>query len=108
MSDLRSKTGGAYIPPAKLRMMQEKIEDKNSEQYQRLAWEGLKKNINGLINKVNIGNIAQMVQELFEINLIRGRGLFCKAIMRAQTSSPTFTHVYAALVAVCNTKVCFS
>jgi len=104
MTDVRSKIGGAYIPPAKLRLMQEKIQDKNSEQYQRLAWEGLKKSINGLINKVNIGNISQMVQELFQINLIRGRGLFCKSLMRAQTNSPTFTHVYAALVAVCNTK----
>jgi pre-mRNA-splicing factor CWC22 len=104
--DIRTKTGGAYIPPAKLRLMQQKISDKNSEAYQRLAWEALKKSINGLINKVNITNIAVMVKELFEINLIRGRGLFCRAIMRAQMSSPTFTHVYAALVAVCNTKVC--
>ena len=87
-------------------MMQQSITDKNGEAYQRLAWEALKKSINGLINKVNISNIAIMVKELFEINMIRGRGLFCRAIMRAQMSSPTFTHVYAALVAVCNTKVC--
>lgn len=103
--DIRTKTGGAYIPPAKLRLMQQSITDKNSEQYQRLSWEALKKSINGLINKVNISNIETMVRELFQINLIRGRGLFCRAIMRAQASSPTFTHVYAALVAVCNSKV---
>lgn len=104
--NIRSKTGGAYIPPAKLRLMQQKITDKNSEAYQRLAWESLKKSINGLINKVNVGNIAAVVKELFAINLIRGRGLFCRAIIRAQNSSPTFTHVYAALMAVTNTKVC--
>lgn len=103
--NLRTKTGGAYIPPAKLRLMQQKITDKNSEAYQRLAWESLKKSINGLINKVNVGNIAAVVKELFAINLIRGRGLFCRAIIRAQNSSPTFTHVYAALMAVTNTKV---
>ncbi len=103
--DIRTKTGGAYIPPAKLRLMQQNITDKNGEAYQRLAWEGLKKSINGLINKVNTTNIAIMVKELFDINLVRGRGLFCRAIMRAQAASPTFTHVYAALVAVCNTKV---
>ena len=45
-------TGGAYIPPAKLRMMQSQIQDKSSVVYQRLAWEALKKSINGLINKV--------------------------------------------------------
>ena len=44
--------GGAYIPPAKLRMMQAQVQDKNSVAYQRIAWEALKKSINGLINKV--------------------------------------------------------
>jgi hypothetical protein len=33
-------------------MMQQNITDKNSEAFQRLAWEALKKSINGLINKV--------------------------------------------------------
>lgn len=76
------QTGGAYIPPARLKMMQENIADKSrynvkvvytstipsfweigfvltsvvsllhSEAYQRLSWEALKKSINGLINKV--------------------------------------------------------
>ena len=67
--------GGAYIPPARLRMMQEQITDKTrceiliylyispsfylilylslfSLAYQRMSWEALKKSINGLINKV--------------------------------------------------------
>ncbi len=104
--DIRNKTGGAYLPPAKLRLLQEDITDKDGEAYQRLAWEGLKKRINGLINKVNITNISSMVKkELFAVNLVRGRGLFCRAIIRAQAASPTLTNVYAALVAVCNTKV---
>ena len=34
------------------------------------------------------------------------RGVLCQSIMRAQAASPTFTHVYAALVAILNTKVC--
>ena len=75
--------GGAYIPPARLRMMQQQITDKSrwaggwgsikicpssrqyvtcvltaptpdcSEAYQRLSWEALKKSIHGLINKVS-------------------------------------------------------
>lgn len=49
---LTTRTGGAYIPPARLRMMQEGITDKNSVAYQRIAWEALKKSINGLVNKV--------------------------------------------------------
>ena len=104
--DIRNKTGGAYLPPAKLRLLQEDITDKDGEAYQRLAWEELKKRINGLINKVNITNISSMVKkELFAVNLLRGRGLFCQAIILAQAASPTLTNAYAALVAVCNTKV---
>ena len=72
--------------------------------YFRLAWEALKKSINGLINKVNSPNIAIIVRELFAENIVRGRGLLCQSIMQAQTASPTFTHVYAGLVAIINTK----
>jgi pre-mRNA-splicing factor CWC22 len=104
---LTSKTGGAYIPPAKLRMMQAQITDKSSAAYQRIAWEALKKSIHGHINKVNTGNIAIIVRELLKENIVRGRGLLCRSIIQAQAASPTFTHVYAALVAVINSKVRF-
>ncbi|CAH3187244.1 unnamed protein product, partial [Porites evermanni] len=101
---LLTRTGGAYIPPARLKMMQQSIEDKSSEAYQRLSWEALKKSINGLVNKVNTSNIGNIVRELFQENIVRGRGVLCQSIMRAQAASPTFTHVYAALVAILNTK----
>lgn len=42
-----------------------------------MVWEVLKKFINGLVNKVNMVNIKFVVFELFNENLIRGRGLFC-------------------------------
>jgi pre-mRNA-splicing factor CWC22 len=102
---LTTRTGGAYIPPAKLRMMQAQITDKSSAAYQRIAWEALKKSIHGHINKVNTGNITIIVRELFKENIVRGRGLLCRAIIQAQAASPTFTHVYSALVAVINSKV---
>lgn len=47
-----TRTGGAYIPPGRLRLMQEQLTDKSSNEYQRMSWEALKKSINGLINKV--------------------------------------------------------
>jgi pre-mRNA-splicing factor CWC22 len=102
---LTSRTGGAYIPPAKLRMMQAQITDKSSAAYQRVAWEALKKSIHGLINKINIANIGIIVRELLKENIVRGRGLLCRSIIQAQAASTTFTHVYAALVAVINCKV---
>lgn len=101
---LTSKTGGAYIPPAKLRMMQAEITDKSSAAYQRIAWEALKKSIHGFINKVNTGNIGLITRDLLRENIVRGRGLLCKSLIQAQAASPTFTHVYAALIAVINSK----
>ncbi|KAI8461503.1 hypothetical protein BY996DRAFT_8404519 [Phakopsora pachyrhizi] len=102
-----TRGGGAYIPPARLRAMQAEIElqDSSSPEYQRLRWDALRKSINGLINKVNVGNIKFIVPELFGENLIRGRGLFARSIMRAQASSLPFTPVFAALVSIINTKL---
>ncbi|KAJ3100931.1 pre-mRNA-splicing factor cwc22 [Phlyctochytrium planicorne] len=98
------RMSGAYIPPAKLRALQAAIADKESSDYQRMTWEALKKSINGLINKVNVSNIKMIIPELFSENLIRGRGLFCRSLMKAQAASIPFTHVYAAMVSIINTK----
>lgn len=102
-----TKGGGTYIPPYRLRQMMGDVDvsDKSSTEYQRMSWDALRKSINGLINKVNIGNIKMVVQELFGENLIRGRGLFARSIMRAQAASLPFTPVFAALVAIVNTKL---
>lgn len=48
------RTGGAYIPPARLRALMEQTvldTDPQSEVYQRLRWDALRKSLNGLINK---------------------------------------------------------
>ncbi|PGH07206.1 pre-mRNA-splicing factor cwc22 [Helicocarpus griseus UAMH5409] len=102
---LNMRSGGTYIPPAKLRALQAQITDKTSKEYQRMAWEALKKSINGLINKVNVSNIKYIVPELFGENLVRGRGLFCRSIMKAQAASLPFTPIYAAMAAIVNTKL---
>lgn len=99
------RSGGTYIPPARLRALQSHITDKSSKEYQRMVWEALKKSINGLINKVNVSNIKYIVPELFGENLIRGRGLFCRSIMKAQAASLPFTPIYAAMAAIVNTKL---
>ncbi|KAJ8906825.1 hypothetical protein NDN08_003311 [Rhodosorus marinus] len=100
------RTGGIYIPPHRLRKMQESIaEDKTSREYQRMQWELLKKRINGVVNKVNVSNLAEIAVAMFRENLIRGKGLFCRAVLKAQLSSPEFTNVYTALVAVVNSKM---
>lgn len=103
---LTMRSGGTYVPPARLRALQAEIgNDPSSKEFQRMAWEALKKSINGLINKVNVSNIKHIVPELFGENLVRGRGLFCRSIMKAQAASLPFTPIYAAMVAIVNTKL---
>lgn len=83
----------------------------NEEQRQRIKWEMLRKSINEIVNKVgrldqvNVSNIQNVIIELLNENLMRGIGLVARAIIKAQMASPNFTHVYAALVAVLNTKL---
>lgn len=96
------------MPPHRLRAIMGEtaaLQGGASPEFQRLSWDALRKSINGLINKVNVANIKQIVPELFGENLIRGRGLFCRSMMRAQASSLPFTPVFAALTAIVNTKL---
>uniref|UniRef100_A0AC35TUD7 MI domain-containing protein n=1 Tax=Rhabditophanes sp. KR3021 TaxID=114890 RepID=A0AC35TUD7_9BILA len=97
-------TGGTYIPPAIRKRMMEQTADKSSEVYQRMAWENLKNKIQGAVNKLNKANIVDILKELMEVNIIRGKGVLVKALIMAQVFSPTFSNVYAAFVAVINSK----
>ncbi|OWB52893.1 hypothetical protein B5S27_g4476 [[Candida] boidinii] len=100
------KSGGAYIPPARLRaMLAEAKVSKSSKEYQKLKWDQLKKQLNGLINKANVSNLKVIVVELFQCNLIRGKGAFIRSLMKAQSSALTFTNVYASLICIINSKI---
>ena len=99
-----SRTGGVYVPPFRLKQMMQTM-DKSGAEYQKLMWVALKKSLNGVVNKVNSQNLRNMMEEIFRENLVWGMGLFCRAVMRAQAASPIFTNVFAALVAIINTKI---
>ena len=83
---------------------QASLTDKTTPEYQRLAWEALKKTMNGRVNKINTSNLTLIIRELFKDNIVRGRGILARGIIQAQTASPFYTAVYAALVSVINTK----
>lgn len=111
----RPRTEGPYLPPGKLEEMEKGLdknnnidsnanEDFSSEEFQRISWEALRRSLNGLINKVNTSNIAEIVEDLIELNLVRGRGLLVKVTIISQAQSPIHTPVYAAMFAVLNTK----
>ena len=78
-----SKSIGIYVPPFKMeRLMNElKTKDKKSPEYQKVAWEALKKSINGIVNKVNVSNIQNIIVELFSENLLKGKGLLSKSVI---------------------------
>jgi pre-mRNA-splicing factor CWC22 len=100
-----SRSGGVYMPPGKLRALQAAAgQDRRSAEYQRLSWDALRKSITGIINRVNLGNIKNIIPEVFSENIIRGRGVFVRSIMKAQAASLPFTPVFAALVSIVNTK----
>ena len=90
---LNTRSGGMYISPACLRAMQEAASlDKSSLEYQRLSWDALCKSIMGIVNRVNITNIKQIVLELpvFYENLIRVRGLFTSMLRPPICRLPRF------------------
>ena len=98
-----SQFDSVYIPPTRLHAMQATAaSDKSSQEFQRMTWDALYKSI---INWVNVANIKQVIPELFSENLIRGRGLFARSAMKAQSASLPFMPVFAALVAIINTKL---
>ncbi len=74
-------------------------------------WHTLMKNASDLRRhlhsnlQINTGNITNLVPEFFAENLIAGRGLLCRSIMKAQLASANFSHVYAAVISVINTKM---
>ena len=104
------KVGEKYIPPYKMNKIIADIRAKNdtkSEEYQKIMWDLLAKSINGIINKVNISNIQNIIYELFNENLLRGQGLLIKCIIRGQLTSSNYTPIYAALICVLNSKLPF-
>ncbi|CAF1616072.1 unnamed protein product [Rotaria magnacalcarata] len=63
------------VNDAKLRLVQTSLKDLSTiEEYQRLAWKNLKTIINGCLHKGNTSNLPLVISELFQYNIVRGRG----------------------------------
>jgi pre-mRNA-splicing factor CWC22 len=92
-----------YLPPFKVSALQ--LSAVSREDRQRLAWERLRKRIHGVVNRANVSNAADCVLELLRLNLVRGLGLLCRSLLRAQVVSQNFSSVYAAMVAAVNARL---
>ncbi|KAK1939739.1 MIF4G/MA3 domains containing protein [Babesia divergens] len=99
------KLGGIYIPPFKLAALRREVAADGSVEYQRQEWDKLKKRINAVVNKLTCSNVADLVVEMLECNLIRGRGLLARSWIRAQMASPGFTDIYVSFLSVLNSKL---
>lgn len=78
------RRAGRYVPQSRMLAQLRGMPDKQSEAYQRLSWDALGKSLRGLVNKVSPTNIEHIVVDAFRENLVRGRGLLCRALMQAQ------------------------
>lgn len=79
---------------------------KSDATFQRQQWIHAKETINGLITQLNRINIKEIVLELFQINLIRYRGLLARRIMKQQLLHPNnHEDVLASLVGAINSKI---
>ena len=111
---MKQENTGVYIPPARRKLLEEqqievggtkKIET-STIQSQRASWEHLKRTINGTINRLSPSTIKPLIHDLFtNANLLRGRGILARSILRASQASPQYANIYAALAAVVNTKL---
>ncbi len=87
------RTGGVYIPPFKMRMLEKSISDKASTEYQRLTWDALKKSLNGLVNKVSQKNVAKIIPEIFSLIEDRGRFSIIGTYLRLAATNPVSGHL---------------
>ncbi|PXF48478.1 Pre-mRNA-splicing factor CWC22 [Gracilariopsis chorda] len=90
-----------YIPPFRAKRLPTVASPK---QLQLQHWTGLKKAINGIVNRLNASNLPSCVIQLLRLNIVRARGLFCKAVLRAQLASPNLSPVFASFVAVIGSR----
>jgi pre-mRNA-splicing factor CWC22 len=95
-----------YVPPHRRQeaavSSSAELNSTNSPAFQQEAWRALSRSITGVVNKVSKDNLEQSAIELFRENLVRGRGLLARSLMRTQQVDPDLTPVLAALVSRIN------
>ncbi|KAM0824985.1 hypothetical protein ACQ4PT_069865 [Festuca glaucescens] len=98
--------GSVYVPPPRAAAAADYAAgDKAGPAYQRQTWDALRRSITGHVNKATAANIRHVLPELLAENLVRGRGLLCRSLLRSQAACPAFTDVFAAVAAVVNSKI---
>lgn len=82
-----------------------KLFDYFSDKHQKITWYKLRSTLHNLINSVNAVNIGTIKKQLLKQNILRGKGLFCRIILKTLFNSINKAHVLASLVAAINLDV---
>ncbi len=91
-----------YVPPHRRKEQQAPAVPPTHEDelLQRDMWEALRRTIIGIINKVSLVNIKGCAVDLFRENIVRGRGVLTRALIRACIADPAMAPTLAALSGV--------
>lgn len=76
-----------------------------SPSYQKMAWKELQKSIIYYVAILDQHNISLIRTKLLKINLVRGKGLLCQAIMKVQMKFTDLSGIYADLISFINFEV---
>ncbi|KAL6650452.1 hypothetical protein ACP70R_009377 [Stipagrostis hirtigluma subsp. patula] len=94
---------GIYVPPHRAAADDGDEDDRSGgDGHQRRSWDALRRSITGLVNRATAATVRHVAPELLAENLVRGRGLLCRALIRSQAACPALTDVFAALAAAVN------
>eukprot|EP00758_Cryptobia_borreli_P001235 Tbor_TRINITY_DN2055_c0_g1::TRINITY_DN2055_c0_g1_i1::g.12126::m.12126/K13100/CWC22; pre-mRNA-splicing factor CWC22 len=69
---------------------------------QRKEWNALSRRIIGAVNRASPSNFTDCAASILRRNIIRGKGIYCKAVMRMQEENPQLSEVFCALTSVIN------
>ncbi|KAG9135444.1 hypothetical protein Leryth_007203 [Lithospermum erythrorhizon] len=83
-------------------VQQNKKNSSDDLSHERLMWDILQEKIDTSINNINSSNIMKIVEETLSLDLIKGRGLFCRAVIKSLEATQTPVPILAAFVAAIN------
>lgn len=72
---------------------------------QKQLWIALQKFINATVNKLDRLNVPETSLALFNVNILRGRGLLCRAMIKRLLAEPSAAPVLASLASIVNSKL---
>jgi len=72
-----------------------------------VSWKLSQRSISNLIKQLNSEDKAREIKrKIVRINIMRGKGIFCRSIMEAQLASTDKTNLYALFISLINIEVC--